>query len=68
MSADTLGEDAVKKDETRKTLQKTGAPAPKKPYEPPRVVSHNALEIIAATCTPSPPGKTNGAECAVLSS
>ena len=68
MNADALVEDTVKNDENIKKPEEPGAPPPKKPYEAPRVVSHNALEVIAATCTPSPPGKTNGVDCAVLSS
>ena len=36
--------------------------APKKPYEPPKVVSHHQVEVIAGTCTPSPPGKRTVAD------
>ncbi len=53
--------------DTQNTPQNTGEPAasaddaaPKKSYEPPRVVSHDPLEVIAALCTPSPPGKGDG--------
>ena len=30
---------------------------PKKPYEPPRLVSQQLMEAVAAACTPTPPGK-----------
>ncbi len=32
----------------------------KRPYRSPRILSREPLEGIAATCTPSPPGKTVG--------
>ena len=54
--------------------QDTGPPvspddaAPRKPYDPPRVVSHNAIEVITAACTPVPPGKQSGPICTVSSS
>ena len=35
--------------------QKRSVEAPKKPYEPPNVVSHHQMEVIAATC--AAPGK-----------
>ena len=35
--------------------QKKSVQAPKKPYEPPNVVSHHQMEVIAGTC--SSPGK-----------
>ena len=35
-----------------------GVPA-KKPYEPPRVVSHNMLEVVTAVCA-APTGKATG--------
>jgi hypothetical protein len=39
------------------------APSPpaKKPYEPPRIVSREPLEAVAAVC--SPPGKANPGAC-----
>ncbi|MFC2144476.1 hypothetical protein ACFLQM_02180 [Acidobacteriota bacterium] len=30
---------------------------PKKPYEPPQLVSQQVMEAIAAACLPEPPGK-----------
>jgi hypothetical protein len=35
----------------------------RKPYQPPRVVSHDPLEVITGSCTPAPPGKQNPATC-----
>ena len=35
--------------------QKKSVQAPKKPYEPPNVVSHHQMEVIAGTC--AEPGK-----------
>ena len=32
----------------------------KRPYRSPRILSREPLEGIAATCNPSPPGKTVG--------
>ena len=37
------------------------SPTPKKPYEPPRIVSREPLEAVAAVC--SPPGKANPGAC-----
>jgi len=44
----------------------TAAPAvrkngePKKPYQSPRLVSRQVMEAVAASCTPTPPGKASG--------
>lgn len=35
----------------------------RKPYEPPRILSREPLEVIAATCSPSPPAKGNPVLC-----
>ncbi len=35
-------------------------PAEKKRYEPPRILSREPLEAMAAVCTPEPPGKGGG--------
>jgi hypothetical protein len=35
----------------------------RKRYEPPRVIFRERLEALAATCTPSPPAKTNPGIC-----
>ena len=41
---------------------KPGSPAPpKKPYDPPRILSREPLEAVAAVC--SPPGKANPGLC-----
>ncbi len=42
-------------------------PAEKKRYEPPRILSREPLEAMAAVCTPAPPGKGGGI-CAFVSS
>jgi len=34
--------------------------SPKKPYDPPRLVSQHVMEVVTGACTPSPPGKTAG--------
>jgi len=63
------GENAIRMTDTKNQPDKAApsAPregaAPRKPYQPPRVVSHNALEVIAGSCTPSPPGKQTPATC-----
>ena len=33
---------------------------PKKPYQSPRLVSQSVMEAVAASCTPTPPGKATG--------
>ena len=44
----------------------TGGEQPaKKPYQPPRIVSHSALEVIAVACSPQPPGKASLASCSL---
>ena len=35
----------------------------KKPYEPPRILSREPLEAVAAVCSPSPPAKANPGAC-----
>lgn len=40
----------------------------KRPYDPPRVVSKNALEVIASACTPLDPGKENLGACSIIRS
>lgn len=39
-----------------------GAPA-KRPYEPPRILSREPLEAVAAVCSPAPPAKGNPGAC-----
>ena len=38
-------------------------PVPKKPYEPPRVVAHNALEVITGACSPAGIAKQDTVQC-----
>jgi hypothetical protein len=38
-------------------------PEPRKPYEPPRIVSREPLEAMAAVCSPRPPAKSNAGLC-----
>lgn len=35
----------------------------KKPYEPPRIVSREPLEALAAVCSPVPPAKSSPGVC-----
>ena len=35
----------------------------RKPYEPPRIVSREPLEAMAAVCSPRPPAKSNAGFC-----
>lgn len=37
--------------------------ARRKPYSPPRILSREPLEAMAATCSPRPPAKTNAGLC-----
>ena len=39
----------------------------RKVYEKPRIIFREPLEVVAAACTPSPPGKTSGI-CALANS
>ncbi len=39
------------------------ASGPKRPYEPPRILSREPLEAVAAVCSPSPPAKGNPGAC-----
>lgn len=40
-----------------------GPSEPKRPYEPPRILSREPLEAVAAVCAPSPPAKGNPGLC-----
>ncbi len=42
-------------------------PVEKKPYEPPRILTREPLEAMAAVCTPVPPGKAGGI-CTLIAS
>jgi len=35
----------------------------KRPYEPPRILSREPLEAVAAVCSPAPPAKANPGVC-----
>jgi len=35
----------------------------KKPYDPPRILSREPLEAMAAVCAPTPPAKSNPFVC-----
>jgi len=35
----------------------------KKPYDPPRILSREPLEAMAAVCAPTPPAKSNPGFC-----
>jgi hypothetical protein len=35
----------------------------RKPYTPPRIISREPLEAMAAVCTPRPPAKENAGLC-----
>ena len=45
-------------DTTPQQVRKNGEP--KKPYQSPRLVSQSVMEAVAASCTPTPPGKASG--------
>jgi hypothetical protein len=47
---------AEKKRTSEPTAQNDSAKMPKKSYEPPKVVSHHQMEVIASTCA-APAGK-----------
>ena len=38
-------------------------PAVRKPYSPPRILSREPLEAMAAICRPAPPSKANAGAC-----
>lgn len=35
----------------------------RKPYAPPRILSREPLEVMAAVCAPRPPAKSNAGLC-----
>jgi hypothetical protein len=52
----------------RKRLEPSGANEPgkagaRRPYQPPRILSREPLESVAAVCAPSPPAKSNPGLC-----
>ena len=38
-------------------------PVARKPYSPPRILSREPLEAMAAVCRPTPPAKANAGAC-----
>lgn len=46
--------------ETGPDLPATGK---RRPYEPPRILHREPLEVIASVCAPSPPAKSNPGFC-----
>ena len=38
-------------------------PVGRKPYSPPRILSREPLEAMAAICRPAPPSKANAGAC-----
>ena len=40
-----------------------GGLSPRRPYEPPRILSREPLEVMAAVCAPTPPAKGNPGFC-----
>ena len=36
---------------------------PKRPYQAPKILYREKLEVMAAVCTPSPPAKANPGAC-----
>ena len=51
----------IKKSESQ--AQQEPAQAQKKQYEPPKVVSHHQMEVIAGTCDQPSGGKTQPIDC-----
>jgi len=41
----------------------TARPAPRRPYQPPRILFREPLEAMAAICSPHPPAKANKGLC-----
>ena len=39
------------------------APGVRRPYSPPRILSREPLEAMAAICRPTPPAKANAGAC-----
>lgn len=62
-----MSENQKARDDTRPSALPDGRP-PRKPYKPPVVVSHSALEVITGACSPAPPGKPDYASCTLAKS
>jgi len=46
-----------------KTAPQDGAQPEKRPYERPRILHREPLEVMAAVCAPHPPAKQNPGLC-----
>jgi hypothetical protein len=47
----------------RQRRPESDGPAERKPYSPPRILSREPLEAMAAICRPTPPAKANAGAC-----
>ncbi len=47
----------------RQPHQENDEPVGRKPYAPPRILSREPLEAMAAICRPTPPSKANAGAC-----
>ncbi len=58
------GENVTKAAATQgQTPPQTGTPSGKRPYERPRILHREPLEVMAAVCAPHPPAKGNPGVC-----
>jgi hypothetical protein len=48
---------------TKTVPPQDGAPIAKRPYERPRILHREPLEVMAAVCAPHPPAKGNPGVC-----
>lgn len=47
----------------RQSHQENEQVVARKPYSPPRILSREPLEAMAAVCRPTPPAKANAGAC-----
>jgi hypothetical protein len=47
----------------RQSQPENDEPVVRKPYSPPRILSREPLEAMAAICRPAPPSKANAGAC-----
>ena len=47
----------------RQSQPENDEPVARKPYSPPRILSREPLEAMAAICRPAPPSKANAGAC-----
>ena len=47
----------------RQPTPENEAPVTRKSYSPPRILSREPLEAMAAVCSPTPPAKANAGVC-----